>query len=155
MSTNSLAFVETKEQFDAALHRNASGPLGPSIMPVTPEMDYLTEVLLGKHQTIEDFYSENELAKLGDLNIRIIEELADEYDAVLSRVAADLPRHRWVSLRSFFHPLKGFLDSLVHRSLPVIRAFDNLKPSSVICFTYPDYRVYGLNLMDKPAYPSN
>ncbi|MEE9126423.1 MAG: hypothetical protein V3U11_04730, partial [Planctomycetota bacterium] len=68
-------------------------------------------------------------------------------------VATGQPGQEWVSASAFFHPLKGLLDSLTRRALPVLNAVEELCPDVLVCFRPkdPHYQVSGLGLLDKPA----
>ena len=87
------------------------------IISVNPEADYFSRVEGEPGVNIEDFYSLEKLNQAGDENIKRVEAFAENFDRLFHRVASGAPLHDWVSLRSFFHPLKGFFDSISLRLL--------------------------------------
>ena len=150
MNTPAIAFAETREQWDALTRHRARSVPQLQIIPATPETDYLAERAGEPYRTVEEFCTQEELSEQGDRNVQLAEEITDAYDTILHSTAGRLPRHEWVSLRCFFHPLKGCLDTITNRSAPVLAAFDELSPERVVCFSLPEYRAYGASLTDKP-----
>lgn len=146
-----LVFVETIEQLHAV---QAAFPQWRDfdLVAVLPAIDHLLSQQNIAHRTIEDFADEAALVAEGDGNTAVIEQLADCFDALLHQAASAVPRHEWVSLRAFFHPLKGLLDALTNRVTPLAAALDRLRPDRVVCFRRPEYRLFGLELLDKPAW---
>lgn len=146
-----IAFAETKEQFEALLEYRKESCSKLEIIPVTPFVDYFTEKTGEKYRTLESFCPMLDLINQGDENIKIAERFSEEYDRLLQRVCGNLPEIQWVSMKAFFHTLKGFLDSLAMRSLPVLRAFESLQADEVICFHLSKYSIQGPYLADKPS----
>ncbi|MHC4815741.1 MAG: hypothetical protein ACYTFN_21930 [Planctomycetota bacterium] len=146
--TVQLAFAESVAQWQVL---RAHGGDALQIIPVTPAVDDQAARTGEPYHTVEDLCDHDTLMQLGDRNIVICEQFCDDLDAWLRTVAAGQPRQEWVSAGAFFHPMKGLLDSLTRRSLPVMNAIDTLAPDSVVCFQLPPYAVSGLSLLDKPA----
>ena len=148
-----IAFAEKKEEWEFLFEYKKTSEPDLQIIAVTPEVDfyarfYAKEIGL----TVEDFYKWEEICNYGDLNINVIEDLADEYDRIFQEIGHNYPHIQWISARAFFHTLKGFLDSLVLRTLPVCRVFQYLKPMQVFCFIQEEYLINGPCLLDKPSY---
>lgn len=146
-----LIFLETVEQLHAV---QAAFPQWRDfdLVAVLPAVDLLLSQQGVAHHAIDDFIDEAALVADGDRNTAVIEDLADRSDALLHEAASAIPRHEWVSLRAFFHPLKGLLDALTNRVTPLAAALDRLRPDRVVCFRRPEYRLFGLDLLDKPAW---
>lgn len=148
---SAVAFLETKQQLDA-LRAQVSDWRILTLVAVTPEADYILEREGLAHRIVEEFSPDGALVADGDANIDRLETLADCFDAALHEAARSIPRAEWVSLRAVFHPMKGFLDALTNRALPLAAAFEALRPSIVVGFNRPPYQVFGLELLDKPVW---
>jgi hypothetical protein len=146
-----IGLAENRQQWEALVSYRNESCADLLIIPVNPEVNYLAQIEGKPGANIEDFCSVEELNHAGDANIQRVEALAEDFDRILSQLATGASRHEWVSLSNFFHPLKGFFDSISLRMLPVIKAFRELKPQAAVCFEQPQHWSYGLNLMDKPA----
>lgn len=146
-----LSFAESRQQLETLVKYRQESGRDVLIISVNPEADYFSLVEGEPDVNIEDFYSPEELNQAGDENIKRVEAFAESFDRLFHRVASGAPLHDWVSLRSFFHPLKGFFDSISLRLLPVLKAFREFKPQSVVCFEQPPHWRYGPSLMDKPG----
>ncbi len=147
-----LGFAETEEQWQVLGKCKSNHFSDLQIIAVTPEVDYLAECSGKPYLTVEDFCSWEELCNLGDANIDRVEQLCDELDKLLYSVAHKMPNIDIVSTKAFFHPIKGFFDSLTLRTIPIEAAFKFIQPSLVICFLQPEeYKITGPNLLDKPS----
>ncbi len=121
------------------------------IVAVTPEVDYLAKDSSCQYVTTEDFYYWDRINKLGEENIDIAEQLCEEVDKVIHSVAQKMPGSDLVSFRALFHPLKGFLDSMTLRIVPVEAVFKYIRPRIAVCFPQPEYKITGPGLLDKPS----
>ena len=146
-----LGFAETKTQLQALILCKANRYHNLQIIAVTPEVDYLADEIGSEHVTTEDFYYWDQINKLGEENIDIAEQLCDEVDKIIHSVAQMMPGSDLVSFRALFHPLKGFLDSLTMRTVPVEALFKYIKPCVVVCFPQSEYKITGSGLLDKPS----
>lgn len=151
MEKVTVGLAENRQQWEALVSYRNESCANLLIIQVNPEVNYLAQIEGKAGPDIEDFSDLEELNQAGDSNIQRVEALAEDFDRLLARLAMGAPRHEWVSLRSFFHPLKGFFDSISLRLAPVIKAFRELKPQAAVCFEQPHHWSYGLGLMDKPA----
>lgn len=146
----SLGFAETKTQWQALMLYKTSHYHDLQIVAVTPEVDYLAKYNNCQYVSIEDFYYWDQINKLGEENIDIAEQLCDEVDKVIHSVAHKMPGSDLVSFRALFHPLKGFLDSITMRMVPVEAVFKYIRPRLAVCFPQPEYTITGPGLLDKP-----
>lgn len=146
-----VVFLETPEQI-AALQAHVDNWRSLTLIAVTPAADFMLEKQGVAYRSIESFMPDATLIAEGDANIDLIEIVADRFDAVLHQAAAGIARCEWVSLRSMFHPIKGFFDALINRSLPILAAFDALQPAEIIAFRRPPYQIFGVELLDKPSW---
>jgi hypothetical protein len=146
-----LGFAETKTQLQALMLCKASRYYDLQIVAVTPEADYLAKDSGCQYVSIEDFYYWDWINKLGEKNIDIAEHICDEVDKVIRSVAQQMPGSDLVSFRALFHPLKGFLDSMTMRIVPVEAIFKYIRPSTAVCFPQSEYKITGPSLLDKPS----
>ncbi|MFP5223878.1 MAG: hypothetical protein ACLGSA_16425 [Acidobacteriota bacterium] len=155
MSKNSrhstLAFCETKRQVEALAQWAGQDRRGLTVVAVTPKVNHLAREAGFRTRPLENFCSWESLCLLGDDNNARADRLCAACDALLDDVAAGHPHRDLVSFEAFFHPLKGLLDSLVFRLVPVQKALRALRPRLVVCFEAPPYEVSGPNLLDKPT----
>jgi hypothetical protein len=147
----SLGFAETKEQWQALLSYRDSSCRDLQIVAVTPEVDYLALSSGQPYSSIENFYSWDYINQLGQENIDIAERICDEVDKVIRWAVGTMPGSDLVSFGAMFHPLKGFLDSVMLRLAPVEAVFKYIQPCSVVCFPQSEYKIKGANLLDKPS----
>jgi hypothetical protein len=146
-----LGFAETESQLQALMFLKASRYHDLQIVAVTPEVDYLAKDSGCQYITTEGFYHWDLINKLGEENIDIAEELCDEVDKIINSVARKMPGSDLVSFRALFHPLKGFLDSITIRIVPVETIFKYIRPNTAICFPQSEYKITGPGLLDKPS----
>lgn len=144
-----MGFAETPEQWEVLLRHRANSKGSFYIIAVTPEIDYLAEESGGEYLTVEDFVEPDKLNAIGDDNLGRVARLAHEYDNILGQVADHVPRYEWVSAMGLYHHLKGFYDNLYNRAVPVVAAFEQLKPDYVVSFPQAEYRIPSLYLFDK------
>jgi len=132
-----IAFPETAENWDTfcSYRRNHCPEL--EMIPVTPEVDYLAERAGSRCQSLDCFFDQKELNSQGDRNIRLVEDLSDDFDSVLHSTARWFLRHEWVSLRAFFHPIKIAVDRVSLRLIPILKVFEEIKPQGVVCVEPP------------------
>ncbi len=144
-------FVEDAFQWEALRKHKGSNYKDIQIVAVTPEADFLAKSSGMSYQSIEDFYHWDELNRLGEENINITEHLCDEFDRILYSFAHKIPSIELVTTKAFFHPIKGFLDSITMRAFPVKSVFKYIQPCMVMCFPQPEYKITGPGLLDKPS----
>lgn len=146
-----ICFVEDAFQWEALLKHKGCNYEDLQIVAVTPEVDFLAKSSGMSYLSIEDFYHWDELNTSGEENINITEQLCDEFDRILYSIAHKMPGIELVTTKAFFHPIKGFLDSITMRALPVKAVFKYTQPCLVICFSQSEYKITGSGLLDKPS----
>lgn len=146
-----ICFVEDAFQWEALLKHKGCNYEDLQIVAVTPEVDFLAKSSGMSYLSIEDFYHWDELNTSGEENINITEQLCDEFDRILYSIAHKMPSIELVTTKAFFHPIKGFLDSITMRALPVKAVFKYIQPCLVICFSPSEYKITGSGLLDKPS----
>lgn len=146
-----LGFAEDALQLDTLIRQKANGCGNLQIIAVTPEVDYLAAGSGEEYLNIEDFYYWKQIDSLGEDNYDIAEELCERIDVLLATVVGNIPGSELFTSRAFFHPIKGFLDSVTMRMFPVESVFKYVGPSSVVCFAQGKYEIKGANLLDKPS----
>lgn len=146
-----IGFAETPLQWASLIEYRAKSYNNLQIVAVTPEVDYVARCSGEVYLNIEDFYRWDQVDVLGEENIDIAEDLFDEIDSIISSVVSEVPGSDLVTSRALFHPVKGFLDSIAMRMLPVEAVFKFIKPCLVLCFVQPEYEIKGGNLLDKPS----
>jgi hypothetical protein len=126
-----ICFVEDASQWEVLLKHKGSNFEDIQIVAVTPEVDFLAKSSGMSYLSIEDFYHWDELNTSGEENINITEQLCDEFDRILYSIAHKMPSIELVTTKAFFHPIKGFLDSITMRALPVKAVFKYIQPNRV------------------------
>uniref|UniRef100_I2Q7L9 Uncharacterized protein n=1 Tax=Desulfovibrio sp. U5L TaxID=596152 RepID=I2Q7L9_9BACT len=133
----------------------AAGPEGRTerltIVAVTPLAFELAREAGLTVRALEDFCAWERLCAAGDHNNALADALCAAADAVLATTVPNHPHRELVSFEAFFHPIKGLLDSLIGRLLPLLGALRSLRPARVACFAAPPYAVAGPELLDKPS----
>lgn len=147
----SIAFCETVAQVSALMSYLSSPADLPVVLAVTAEAFYECKRRGIVCKSLDAFGDISTLTPIeGPKNICRVEAICSIFDEHLHREACLLPEGALVSCRAFFHPLKGFVDSLTLRLLPMLKAFEDLSPSHVIGFRPYTYPVPGPQLLDKP-----
>lgn len=145
---SSIGFAETAAQWHAL---RAMQDRELEIVPVLPETDALAAASGAPYRTVEDLCDHTTIVQRGDANTPICDAICDAIDGHLRELAREHPRQEWVTAHAYFHPLKGAMDCLVRRAIPVIAALREPHVRELVCFEMPAYEISGLGLLDKPA----
>ncbi len=148
MTARWLGVAETVTQAQALAAHRAPAPI--EIIAAAPIVDDWQEQAGRPRLNLEQFTPETDLLPLGDANNGRAEALCARLDEHLARHAGHRPERRFVSFRAYFHPLKGLLDGLTYRAVPLMAALRALQPVGVLAFTQDEYVYRGLGLLDKP-----
>lgn len=143
-----LIFLETQKQLDTFLD-NHSLRWVSKVIAVFPDV-YELAAQSGLNVTpLDDFGSIRTLTSYSNSVIKRIEEMTEIFDSCWEKVSQGIPAAQCISFRCFFHTLKGYFDALIIRGLPVVSAFDLLRPRKHFFFPTA-YEVNGFSLLDKP-----
>lgn len=147
---NCICFLETQEQFKLlSEYKINNNNIEILIIAVTPEIDYLCNKSDVKYIPLEELFSWKKLNRIGCSNNENIEELCDAFDEIIKSSLPGYPYIDVLSLRANYHSLKIYFDSLIHRLVPIIQAFEKYKPSKIICFKNFEYQLTSTNFMER------
>jgi hypothetical protein len=152
-SNNNVAFCETSAHVNAVLEHCVSSGIDCIVLAVTVEAFHECERRGIACQPLDAFGNIASMTPVeGPANIRRVEDICSVFDEHLYRIGHRLPEVALVSFRAFFHPLKGFADSLTLRLVPMLKALNEIAPKLIIGFQGHTYPVPGVQLLDKPPF---
>lgn len=148
-SDETIAFFETRAQLEE-LQRWSQKTASPlTFVALAPEADYAAQQLDLRCYSIEEFYSEEDLLRLGIKNFDVATEVCQQIDLGLDSCLGKFPSEYGFSASYYFYYIKRLLDTLLHRAYTLASVINRLEPAGVVYFdtqshSHEDDRLYFL-----------
>lgn len=132
-----VVFVETEAQLETILSYQRQNKVDVQVITVMPEAEYAADVRGLECCSIEQFYRDDALNRVGLRNFTRAFDLCTLIDNHLQRAMANSPVRDLATSFPNFYYIHQLLNSLLYRSLTLLAACAATQPDTLISFQAP------------------